>query len=76
MIFDDHAVAERRRVFRSAISCSCVMRTTVMFRSRFQLLEDAHHLDAGFRVEVPGGFVGQRIDGSLMSARAIATRCC
>jgi len=60
MVFHDHAVAERRR--------ACPVLGDIVFvcdehhrdvSLPVQLLEDAHHFNAGFRVEVPGGFVCQ-----------------
>ena len=48
------------RVPYSAMSCSCVISSTVMPRSLVQPLKDVHHLDAGSRVEVPGRLVRQQ----------------
>jgi hypothetical protein len=33
-------------------------------------------LDAGACIEIAGGLVGEQVDGLLISARAMATRCC
>ena len=48
------------RVPYSAMSISCVISSTVMPRSLVQALKDAHHFDAGPRVEVPGRLVRQQ----------------
>jgi hypothetical protein len=43
---------------------------------RIDLLEESHDLLGHVRVEVPGGSSARSRIGSLMRARAIATRCC
>ena len=64
------------RVPCSAMSISCVISTTVMPRSMFSRWKMSITSTLVRVSRLPVGSSASRIDGSLISARAMATRCC
>ena len=64
------------RVPYSAMSCSCVMSRIVMPRSMLRRWNTSITSMLVRLSRLPVGSSASRMDGSLMSARAMATRCC